>query len=139
MQVVTIERSVGEMMFVGFHVVDLAQHFRVAVASCDPCDSSETRGHERRPIFHQNEVGALPSKLVSDAPPVERPHRIDATSDCKVGRRWCVDRLLRTRKEQRWVLQRKRTDVDRMSASSERSGHELHDGGQPSPIWVCGT
>ena len=135
-QVITVEGFVGQVVFVGFDIVDLAEHLRMAVAAGETGNGAETGRHEGCPVLHQHEIGTFAAYPASDTHPVEGVDRIDAPADVKVGRWRRGYGLALTRKEQRRVLQRESLYVDLVAPALKGAGHDLHDRSQSAPVRV---
>jgi len=135
-QVITVEGFVGQVVLVGFDVVDLAEHLRMVVAAGETGNGAETGCHEGRPVFHQHEIGTFAAYPATDTHPVERVDRIDAPADVQIGRRRRGYGLALAREEQRRVLQRESLYVDLVPTPLKGAGHDLHDRSQSAPVRV---
>ena len=136
---VSVQRLVDQVSLVRFHIVDLAQYLGVSVLAGYAGYRSEARCHERGPVLHQNDVGALAAQPASYLDPRQRVDRRHGALDRQVAGRRRIDRLALAGEQESRVLQCECQYFDLMSARGVLACHGFHYRSQSAAIRVRRT
>ena len=132
------QQPVHRTAFVREHVVH-DRHRPGTAAPGDPADGSQRRGHLRKPVADDQQVGPLAPDAQAGTDPVQRIHRVQYARDVEPFRGWRVGKLALARKQEGRVLQRERIEPAGYSRPVQRAGQQMVEVGQSSPIRVGGA
>ncbi len=133
------EHGVTDPFLVGYHIIKNGDDHGVPVAFYKPCNETQRRGEEGKPVAHYYKVRTDASQTKPDIEPVQRVDRVNGSCNGNSLRGIPMIILCLPREQKRGILKLERINGRSIAFVKQLLCQPLVVSGYPATVWMGGA